>query len=128
MNARPFAVEHRRLAPRYAVRADGRAQLRVVIATMRNVPRESTESMPDMFHLLRRLAGTLAAIEVELQPVEQQPARVVRRPAGATSAAEVVFGKSRAPAREQRREIVSRKGARVRVIERRSAGQIEMGF
>ncbi len=95
---------------------------------MRNVPRESTESMPDMFHLLRRLAGTLAAIEVELQPVEQQPARVVRRPAGATSAAEAVFGKGRAPAREQRREIVGRKGGRVRVIERRAAGQMELGL
>lgn len=117
------------MAPRYAVRADVRAQLRVVIATMRNVPRESTESMPDMFHLLRRLAGTLAAIEVEMHPVEQTPARSVRRPAGASaSAAEAVFGKSRAPAREQRREIVGRKGGRVRVIERRSAGQMELGL
>ena len=93
---------------------------------MRNVPRESTESMPDMFHLLRRLAGTLAAIEIELQPVEQRPARVVRRPAGAPSAAEAVFGKSKAPPREQRREIVSRKGGRVRVIERRATAQMEL--
>lgn len=57
--------------------------------------------MPDMLFLLRRLVGTLASIEVELQSVEVAPLRVIRRPAGASviSAAEAVFGKGRGPLR-----------------------------
>ena len=79
-----------------------------------------------MFHLLRRLAGTLAAIETELQPVETPPQRASRRPPAPSAAAEAVFGKGRAPARDHHREIVGRKGARVRVIERHSKAQMEL--
>ncbi len=119
---RSFAVERRALPPRYAVRADGLDQIRVVVATMRDVPRESTASFADMFHLLRRLAGVLDQVARDLQPVEQAPLRIAPRPAALDPrrAAEGVFRAAAplAPAREQRREITAGKGRRVRVVER----------
>ncbi len=118
---RPFVVERRALPPRYAVRADGLDQIRAVVATMRDVPRPSTASMADMLFLLRRLAGTLDQVARDLQPVEQAPQRITRRPAGPAPrlSADTVFGPAALPsARDQHREITVTKGRRVRVVER----------
>ena len=126
--SRPFAVERSALPPRYAVRADRLDQLRVVVATMRDVPRASTASMADMLFLLRRLAGTLDQVARDLQPVEQAPQRIAYRAAGLDPrrTADAAFKTTTLPpAREQRREILS-KGRRVRVVERgRCPGQLE---
>ena len=126
------AVEHRHLPTRrYTARPDDAAEFRAVIATMRNVPRESVASMADMFHLLRRLGGKLAAIADRLEVVEQPERRPVRQQLGqrpavdARAVAEGVFGKR--PTRHQIRSIMTRSGRAVRVVERQ-AGQMELGL
>ena len=127
----PPVVEHRSLPrSRYAARPDDAAELRAVIGTMRNVPRESVASMADMFHLLRRLGGKLTAIADRLEVVEppQREARkrIAPRPSvDARAIAESVFGKTLR--RSKIRSVMTRSGKTVRV-ERRAQGQMDLGF
>ena len=95
---------------------------------LRHTADEAGEHRYDIIHFVHRQAGVIQAALDRLEVIQPSPARVVRRPAGVPSAAEAVFGKAKTPVREQRREIVGRKGGRVRVIERRSAGQMELGL
>ncbi|WP_158810430.1 hypothetical protein [Beijerinckia sp. L45] len=127
---RPFVVERRPLSasPRFTARPDDVAQLHDVIETMRNVPRASMASMPDMLFLLRRLSGKLDAIAARLQPAV--PANTDARIKGfaqANRAAGVVgvFGK-RLP-RNRTRTVTSCNGDRINVVERQSK-QMELSF
>lgn len=130
-------IERRVLAARrYVAQPDDLAEMRHVIATMRDVPRDALESFPDLLHLLRRLSGRLAVIAGHLEPVEvrskQAPrTRLVARPAADHAAIVAgVFGNPpRKPRsrRETKRTVTSREGKTVHVVERLSA-QIEMSL
>ena len=132
-SSRPFAVEHRALPSRYAARADDLAELRAVIATMRDVPREHVASMADVFHFLRRVTGRLSAIAGRLEVIEERSAATRRERLPSRAAVDpraIAAGVFRSgPKRQQVRAIADAKGRRVRVLERgRCAGQMELGL
>ena len=126
-------VERRSLAsaPRFTAKPDDAAQLQDLIETMRNVPRDSMASMPDMLFLMRRLSGRLAAIAGRLERVEPQAPSCTRTRARGTMQADRdaiiagVFGK--APRRDQVRMVTTRAGRSVRVVER-SSRQMELNL
>ena len=131
-----FAREQRALGSgqrHFIAQPDDLAELQAVIEQIRNVPRAATASMPDMFHHLRRCAGrlVLVAARLEIVALEQKrlpPVRIPNRPAvDARRVAEGVFGKAPA-SRSTTRTITTRKGKSVRVEERRSSAQMELGL
>lgn len=113
-STRPFALERRRLPAKPGL--DPIAEILAAAAALQDVPRESTASIPDILFHNRRVAGRIKAVADRIERTWE--------PKGS---AKSVLALS-APVREQRREIVGRKGGRVRVIERRSAGQMELGL
>ncbi len=105
-----------------------------MIEIMRDVPREHIESMPDVYHFLRRVTGRLVAIRGRLEVVDQPsiPQRRERLPvrpaADPRTVADASFKPAAlpAPVREQCREITAARGRRVRVVERGCPGQLRM--
>lgn len=129
-------IERRSLASkRFTAKPDDLAEPLLVIATMRDVPREALESFPDMLHLLRRLSGRLnaiagrLAIQEELKPMEMPRTRLAGAPATDRAAvAAGIFGHARPrPSRETKRMVANRKGKLVRVVERPSR-QMELSL
>ncbi len=134
MLARPPVVEQRRsVRSGYAIKTDDRAELLALANMLRNIPRDSLSSIPDVIHHSHRVAGRIVAVADRLEmvePVRATPARqrLMPRPAvGARAVAEGVFGKTKPGRRETRRTITSRKGGRIDVYERASR-QMELGL
>lgn len=114
MSTRHLIVERRRLPAKPSL--DPIAEILAAAAALQDVPRESTASIPDILFHNRRVAGRIKAVADRIERTWE--------PKG--SAKRVLTLPARA--REQRREIVGRKGGRMRVVERRSAGQMELGL
>ena len=106
-----MVVERRRLPAKSAL--DPIAEILAAAAALQDVPRESTASIPDILFHNRRVAGRIKAVADRIERTWEPKGSAKRAPA-------------LPPARDHHREIVARKGGRVRVIERRATAQMEL--
>ena len=129
---RPFVVERAVVTGRrYRVQFDARAELEAIWRALRDVPREHLASKEDLINYLHRCAGRIPPLLERLEVVAAASVQAPRVRLGrglvvdhATVVAGV-FGPPKRPARERTRTVVSRRGQRVRVVER-AAGQLEL--